>query len=280
VPDPVLQDPVGRQSDRVADALGFKELVHLGVAESRVAPEIESLHAAPVARDHRLQHRAPAISAVHVARPQDAALDIAELVEHEQRVIAGAAEMAVVGAAFLLAVGRALARIHVEHNHPRRSPLVHLVDPPAGQIGEHGEVLLPAQPLRLEAAHLAGRSGKPGNRPVAHHPAHRRIATQPLGVVHVLVTGQPPEHRLPQQPDQQMPSVLAGACLGQSLASACGQSKNVVQFAIGQQSAIGGDHRTVELEPQAAVEIEPQRLGVRFTRRVRHRRPVRPIIRR
>ena len=41
--------------------------------------------------------------------------------------------MAVVGAGFLLAVGRALALIHVEHDHLRRSPLVHGVDPPAGQ---------------------------------------------------------------------------------------------------------------------------------------------------
>jgi hypothetical protein len=29
------------------------------------------------------------------------------------------------GAAFLLAVGRALARIHVQHDDPGRSPLVH-----------------------------------------------------------------------------------------------------------------------------------------------------------
>jgi hypothetical protein len=34
--------------------------------------------------------------------------------------------VAVVGAAFLLAIGRALARIHVEHDDPRRAPLVRL----------------------------------------------------------------------------------------------------------------------------------------------------------
>ena len=126
----------------------------------------------------------------------------------------------------------------------------------------------------LEAAHLAGRGGRPVDRPVADHPAHRRIAAQPLGVVHVLVAGQPPEYRLPQQPDQQMPPVLAGARLRQSLATAVGQSERVVQFAIGQQSGIGGDRRTAKLKHQTAVEIEPQRAAVRFTRRVRHRRPV------
>jgi len=64
--------------------------------------------------------------------------------------------MAIVGAAFLLAIGRALAQIHVEHHGFWRSPPVHLVYPLAGQIGESGKVLGPAQPLRLEAAHLAG----------------------------------------------------------------------------------------------------------------------------
>ena len=92
----------------------------------------------------------PAGSAVDVAWPQGAALDIAKLVEHEQRVVAGAAEMSVVGAVLLLAVGRALARIHVEHDDPGRL-LLHLVDPLAGQVGERGKILGPAQPLRLEA---------------------------------------------------------------------------------------------------------------------------------
>ena len=139
--DPVLQDLVGRQPDGVLEALGFEELVDLRLGKGRIAPKIEALHAAPVARDHRFQHRPPVIGAMHIARPQGAPLHIAKLVEHEQRVVAGAAEMSVVGAAFLLAVGRALARIHVEHDGLRRSPLVHPVDPLAGQIGERRKVL-------------------------------------------------------------------------------------------------------------------------------------------
>ena len=140
--------------------------------------------------------------------------------------------MAVVGAAFLLAVGRALARIHVEHDESRRSPLVHLVDPLAGQIGESGEVLGPAQPLRLKPAHLAGRGGRSGDRPVADHPAHRRIVAQPVGVVHILVAGEPSEHRLPQQADQSMATVLAGARVGERIGARVGQSQRVVQLAI------------------------------------------------
>jgi type I restriction enzyme R subunit len=157
VSDPVLQDPVGRPADRIADALNFEVFVHLGAAERRVAPEIEALHAAPVTSDHGFQHRTPAISAVHIARPQDAPLDIAKLVEHEQRLVTGTVEMAIVGAAFLLTAGRAFARIQVERGPRRRSPVVHLVDPMAGQIGERCKVLGPAEPLRLKPAHPARR---------------------------------------------------------------------------------------------------------------------------
>src|SRR5882762_4410289 len=103
-----LQDPVGWQPDRVAVALGFEELVDLRVGEGRIAAEIAPLYRAPVAGDYRLQHFAPAGGAVDVARPQSAPLQIAELVEHKERVVTGAAEMAVVGTAFLCAVGWAL----------------------------------------------------------------------------------------------------------------------------------------------------------------------------
>ena len=108
---------------------------------------IERLHCVPVAGYHWLQHYAPAIGAVHVAPSHGALLDIAELVEHERRMIAGAAEMPVVGAAFLVAVGRALARSHVEHDLLRRSPMVYLVDPLTGKIGQTSKVLGSAQPL-------------------------------------------------------------------------------------------------------------------------------------
>src|SRR5260370_35194123 len=60
VSHPVLQDAIGRQPDRVADALGFEELVHFGIGESRVAAKIEPLDAVPVPGDHRLQNHAPA----------------------------------------------------------------------------------------------------------------------------------------------------------------------------------------------------------------------------
>ena len=118
-------------------------------------------------------------------------LQVAELIEHEQWVIAHAAEVAVVGAALLLAVDRALARIHVEHDEFGRTPPMHAVDPLPGEIGECCEVLRTREPFRLEPPHLARRGRSFGNRSVADDPSHRRIPAQPLGVVHVLVASEP-----------------------------------------------------------------------------------------
>jgi hypothetical protein len=100
-----------------------------------------------------------------VSGPQGAPLQIAELVEHEHRVIAGAAEMAVVGAAFLLAVGRAFARIHVQHDNPRPTPLVHRLDPLAWQIGE--------------AARFSGRA----SHSVSKRPIWLAEAPRPIGAL-------------------------------------------------------------------------------------------------
>ena len=71
------------------------------------------LHDAPVTRDHRLQQRTPAVSTMDVTRSQHAPFDIAELVEHEQRMIAGAGEVAVIRTAFLFAMEPAPAQAGV-----------------------------------------------------------------------------------------------------------------------------------------------------------------------
>ena len=178
--------------------------------------------------------------------------------------------MAVPDAHLLFAMGRADARIHVEHDASRRTAGMNSVDPLAGKIGERRKVLFAREPSRLEAPHLACRRRASRGRLAADDPAHRRIMAQPLGVVDVLVSGKPPEHGLPQHPHQRVPAVLAGAGVGEPLARHRAEAERVVEFAIGEQTGIGGDDRTAKLERQPAVEIEPERLAVRFTRRVRH----------
>jgi hypothetical protein len=139
-PDPLLQDRVGRKPDRIFVAFGFQKFIDTWIGIAGIAAEVAALHRLPVARNHRLQHITPAIGAVHVAGTEFAALQIAELVEHEQRVVAGASVMAVIGAAFLHAVGLADAAVHVEHERRLRTARTHPVDPGPGQIGQGGEV--------------------------------------------------------------------------------------------------------------------------------------------
>src|SRR5215211_6192880 len=68
-----------------------------------------------------------------------------ELILDGQSPMQGAAEMPVIGAAFLFAIGRAFARIHVKYDGLRPSPPAHFVDPLTGQIGQRSKILGPAQ---------------------------------------------------------------------------------------------------------------------------------------
>jgi hypothetical protein len=110
-----------------------------------------------------------------VAGAQRRTLQIAELIEHEQRMVAGTGEVAVVGGAFLLAMGRADARIHIEDDGPRRAPARNGVDPLPRETGERGEVLVTREPFRLEPPHLAGRGRIALDGLAADEPAHCRI---------------------------------------------------------------------------------------------------------
>jgi hypothetical protein len=105
--NPVLQNLVRRQTDRIFDPLGFEALVDPRHGEGGIGAEVDAKDLALIAHDDRFEHTLPAVGAVHVAGTQDAALQIAELIEHEQRVVAGALVMAVPDAHLLLAMRRA-----------------------------------------------------------------------------------------------------------------------------------------------------------------------------
>jgi len=81
-----------------------------------------------------------------------------------------------------------------------------------------------------------------------------------FGVVDILVSGEAAEHRLTQQTDQSMAAVPAGARISESFDCHLGQAECVVEFAVCQQSSIGGDHGAAKLQHQAAVEIELENL--------------------
>ena len=115
------------------------------------------------------------------------------------------------------------------------------VDPLPGETGERGKVLVTRQPLGLEPPHLTGRGRIALDRLAADDPAHRRITPQTIGVVDVLVSGKPAEHRLAQHPDKIMATVPTRAPVNQVLARNTHQAERVIELPIGQQSSIGGD---------------------------------------
>src|SRR5207253_1281327 len=103
IPDPPLQDGVFRQTYGVFDPFGFEELVDLWVCEAGIGSKIDARDLAPVTRHDRVEHFLPAVRAVDVAGTQGTAFQIAELIEHEQRMITGAGIVSVPDAVLLLA---------------------------------------------------------------------------------------------------------------------------------------------------------------------------------
>jgi len=86
----------------------------------------------------------------------------------------------------------------------------------------------------------------------------------------ITASGQPPEHGLPQHPHERVSAVLAGAGVREPLAGHRTEAERIVEFAVSEQTRIGGYDRTAKLKRQPAVEIKPETLAIRFTRRVRH----------
>ena len=64
------------------------------------------------------------------------------------------------------------------------------VDPRALQISEGNEVFVRRKKLNLEPSHLAGRYATAFNSFAAGDPTHRVIASQPVGVIHIFISGE------------------------------------------------------------------------------------------
>src|SRR5260370_31382687 len=92
---------------------------------------------------------------------------------------------------------------------------MNVVDPLPGETGERSEVRVIGEPLGLEPPHLAGRGRIAYDCLAADDPAHRGITSQPVGIVDVLISGKPTEHRLAQHAHQIMATVPARAPVNQ-----------------------------------------------------------------
>ena len=213
-----LKNLIGGEPDRVFVPLGLQELVDLRVCEGGIGAKEAAHLTVPITRDYRFHNIPPAVGRVNVAGTQSAAFQIAELVEDEQRMVAGAAEVAVVGRVLLIAESRADAGIHVQHDSSHRAALGNTVDPHARQRGQCPEIVRLRHHLCLEAAHLTGRSRLRHHSASADDETHRRIASKPVGVVDIFVSGQASEYRLTKLRDQPVTAVPAGSRVGKNTA--------------------------------------------------------------
>src|SRR5450759_985990 len=93
--------PTGRV---VRWSISWWRLVDVGGGEGRVSPQVEFLIHLLVPVHYGGEELPPAVSRVDVAGPQDRPLAVTEIVEAEERMVAGRFEEAIVGRAFLVSV--------------------------------------------------------------------------------------------------------------------------------------------------------------------------------
>jgi len=193
-----LQDIVRRQPDCIAISLGLESFVDVRIGECRIPSEEQSNIEIAIAGDDGIEHFLPVLRAVDIPLPEHGPLEVAELVEAEQGMVAGAAEVAVVRRSLLPAVGLAHRAVHVQHD-PRELPrLLDAIDPFPRELRKSDLVLLRGEHLCLEPANLARRRRCPLYCPTADNLTHSGIDGEPIGVVGVLVPGEAGENRLPE----------------------------------------------------------------------------------
>jgi hypothetical protein len=84
---------------------------------------------------------------------------------------------------------------------------------------------------------------------------HGGIGAESVGVIEILVPDQRPVDRLPQQGGSGMLSIPAGSTVSLFTRSGAGQFEGVLEFTIGPESGIAGDHDVEESEPETAVGL-------------------------
>lgn len=192
--DLVLEDRVCGQPDGVEEPRFFQSLIDRRDRVGSIGPEEPATKVAlRVARNYGVENITPAIGAVDVAMAQGAAFQHPELVEQKVGVIAATVEMAIPGGPFTVAMGRADRAVHVQNDVLQPVTVMEPVDPLPVQVGQRGTVPGQSQRLGLEPSHLRCRGRLCIDRSAADNLAHDRIAGETVGVVDILVSGQPPK---------------------------------------------------------------------------------------
>ena len=80
----------------VMDLPLLEVLIDIRLGEGGIGPKVPAHSRRRIARQYRIQHLPPVARAMYVARTEHGPLAVAELVEHEQRMVAHAPKVAVV----------------------------------------------------------------------------------------------------------------------------------------------------------------------------------------
>ncbi|ACL57905.1 hypothetical protein Mnod_2954 [Methylobacterium nodulans ORS 2060] len=96
---------------------------------------------------------------------------------------------------------------------------------------------------------------------------------QPVSIMQVLVSGEPPEDRLANLGSQRFAAILARPDVGEGFSGQVCQAKGIIKIPKGQQTSIGCHSRTVEFQLQAGIEHDPESGIVFFTRCTVHLQP-------
>ncbi len=176
--------------------------------------------------------------------------------------------MAVVGAAFLLAMDGALGRVHVEHDGLGPVAGLGLADQLAVDRHQPDQVLVAGEHAGLEALQSGGQRCAAIPVPLRADQAKRWVGGDAHGIVEILVARQPRVDRLPHQIRQRELGVLALPRVDEKLVDELAQTEPLVQFTAQQQPAVGGDPRALEIDLQKTVERELKRLAIFVTHSV------------
>ena len=70
------------------------------------------------------------------------------------------------------------------------------------------------------------------HRPTTDDLPHHRVNPKAVGVVHVFIAREAREDRLAQEAHEPVPTILAGARIGDQLRQHVGQAKGVIQLSV------------------------------------------------
>ena len=153
-----FQDGVGFETNGVKVTFFLQHSVQRRIGEGGIATKEFRDVQVTIPIDYRQEYPPPELRAGVIAASQHRSLQVAILIEQEQRVIAHALEVPVIGRALLTAVGLTDGAVHVENQCFQRLSLMHRVDPATGKIHERREILFCAENVRLKPADLASRA--------------------------------------------------------------------------------------------------------------------------